>query len=109
VPARTANCVGKARGVAITHFLGLAPQLTTIFALPDDLILTAIQLPYHENGPYRRSDDDDRPHEHAGIGPAERTIGKSEHLDTRHRAYPYANTTVDEPFGVNEEEVLACS
>jgi len=109
VPSRTANGVGKARGVAITGLLTRTPQLTAIFALPDDLVLTTIQLPYHENGPYPRCRDDERPQEQAYIGPADRTVGKSEHLDTRHRAYSHANTTINEPFGVNEVEELARS
>jgi len=109
VPPWAANGVGKTRGVVVAILLSVTPMLTTIFALPDDLVLTTIQLPYHENGPYPRCRNDERPQQQADIGPADRTVGKSEYLDTRHRAYPHANTTIDEPFGVNEVEVLAHS
>jgi len=106
VPSRAANGVGKARRVAIASFLSGTPLLTAIFALPDNVGLTTVQLPYHENGPYRRCPHDKRPQEQTDIGPNDRTVGKSEYLDTRHRAYSYANTTINEPFGVNEEEEL---
>jgi hypothetical protein len=48
--------------------------LTTVFALPDNIVLTTIQLPDHENGPYTTSDDDERPQELADLGPGMRTV-----------------------------------
>jgi len=74
VPAGSANTVGEARGVAIASFLRCTPQLTTVFALPDNIVLTTIQLPDHENGPYTTSDDDERPQELADLGPGMRTV-----------------------------------
>jgi len=80
--------------------------VTTVIAFPDDLILSALELNDHDDGSYSTNHDNEWPQEVNYTYPDVRSIRQSEHAYDRSSNNSDADTSVDLPLWIIEEEIL---
>lgn len=105
LPSRTTDSLWKLECVRV--FCWLTPLLSSILAFPNDLVFAAMKFPDHENGSDTTDDDDKRPEEIADSSPDVGPVGKSDCVDARCSTDSHSNASVDEPFWIDEEEILS--